>query len=319
MRSELLQKTRAFFLDRGFFEVDTPVISDDTIVDRFIEPVPVQMMAGRKSKSGFLQTSPEFAMKRLMACGADKIFQIGKCFRQFELGALHNPEFTMLEWYRVGDNYEQGRALLDEFAQHILDVKPAQQIPYRELFSQIIDVDPLWAADHELQKKCLDFVWTTEAIDDRDNMLNFLLANAIEPELANRDSVIIYDWPASQSALAKLGGEDLVVAERFELYIRGIELANGYHELTDANELQQRTERINDLRIKDGLAALPVYSRLLAAMRGDELSGDELSGGELSGGLPDCCGTALGFDRLAMLALGKKSIAEVIPFEFGRA
>lgn len=313
-RSDLLQKTRAFFFDRGFFEVDTPIFSDGVIADRHIDPVRIEMRAGGQSKNGFLQTSPEFAMKRLLASGADKIFQIGKCFRQFEQGALHNPEFTMLEWYRVGDGYQQGRALLDEFSQHFLNVKPAQQVSYRELFLQIVDTDPIEASGHDLHQKCKALGWNHDdnSTADRDCLLDFLFAKAIEPELADRESVIIYDWPFGQAALAKLGpdgDEHGIIAERFELYIRGIELANGYHELTDAKELQQRIGNINDFRKRGGLATLPVNSRLLAAMRGDESSD----------GLPDCCGTALGFDRLAMLALGKQSIAEVIPFDFERS
>ena len=223
----------------------------------------------------------------------------------------------MLEWYRVGDSYEQGRALLNEFAESILEVPTARQVSYREIFSEIAGLDPFSASMAELGAIVTERVPTSSFSTDRDELLNLLLnsksypmgnllmSRIVEPQLAEMESLIIHDWPESQAALAKTRStETHTVAERFELYVRGVELANGYHELLDADELLRRNVKVNQLRLEDGNSELPAQSRLLAAMEH---------------GLPACSGTALGFDRLAMLALGKESIAEVIPFGFDRA
>ena len=304
-RSELLKQTRDFFLERGFFETDTPALSHDTVVDRFIDPIKVQVQTPGKQHECYLQTSPEFAMKRLLASGAEAIFYLGKAFRQGEAGDQHQPEFTMLEWYRVGDNYQQGRALLDEFAQSLLGVGPARQISYGDLFEESVGINPLDQSDEAL-KQMVQAKLKVSTTTDRDELLNLLMSQIVEPQLSKMESVIIYDWPATQSALARTRKESdsVEVAERFELYVRGVELANGYHELTDADELRNRNRRINQQRESDGSDRLPEDSRLLDAM-------DE--------GLPECSGTALGFDRLAMLRFNKRSIAEVVPFDFNRA
>ena len=287
-RAVILARIRGFFDKRGFFEVQTPALSRDTVVDRYIEPLEVKVSLGGKLRGFWLQTSPEFAMKRLLAAGARAIYQIGPAFRAAEVGDSHNVEFTMLEWYRVGDSYRQGMDLLDEFAQEILGCPPAERLTYREAFQRFCQVDP-FGADPE----------------PGHDELNLVLADHVEPQLKLLDSVILYDWPADQAALARVRNEsELAFAERFELYVRGVELANGYNELTDAAELLARNEAINADRVASGRAALPVDSRLLDAMRY---------------GLPDCCGVALGVDRLVMLALGKSSIQEVMPFDIGRA
>ncbi len=305
-RSELMQRVRKFFLDRGFFEVDTPLVSHDTVVDRFIDPISVDVQTPGKLHSCFLQTSPEFAMKRLVTAGAKAIFYLGKAFRQGECGTQHNPEFTILEWYRAGDDYQQGRTLLDEFAIDLLKVPPARQCSYRQIFLETTAVDPFAATADELAQTVQEKIGNTSTINDRDELLNLLMSRVVEPQLANHESVIIFDWPATQSALAKIRQDvdGLEYAERFEMYIRGIELANGYHELLDADELRRRNEFINAQRTEDGNDKLPTESRLLLAM---------------DHGLPACSGTALGFDRLAMIALGKETLAEVVPFDFDRA
>ncbi len=286
-RAAILTRVRSFFDSRDFFEVQTPALSRDTVVDRYIDPLGVKIsLPGNDQEWFWLQTSPEFAMKRLLAAGARAIYQIGPAFRAGEVGPGHNIEFTMLEWYRVGDNYRKGMDLLDEFAREILDGPPARRLTYRQAFQQFCDIDPC-------------------AGDANHDDLNVLLAERLEPQLKTLDSVILYDWPADQAALAKIRSDDgEQVAERFELYVRGVELANGYHELTSAHELLERNKAVNAERQTSDREALSVESRMLEAMRH---------------GLPDCCGVALGIDRLVMLALGKSTIQEVIPFDIHRA
>lgn len=300
-RARLLQTLRRFFDEQGFFEVETPILSADVVVDRHIEPIPVTALNCHTSRSPlWLQTSPEFAMKRLLSAGADKIYQITKAFRNAERGDQHNPEFTMLEWYRVGDNYQQGRALLADFARHVFDTQTVQQISYQDAFRHVLGICPHSLPLDELLNLAHQKVNTTLSPQDgRDEVLNVLLSELIEPTLGIQSPTIVFDFPASQSALARIRKESPPVAERFELYFRGVEIANGYHELTDPQELRVRNERVNRERVGDGKPGLPVESRLLDAMRS---------------GLPACCGVAVGVDRLAMLLLATDRIDDVIAF-----
>lgn len=302
-RAEMLRQIRAFFDQRGFFEVQTPLLSRDTVVDRYLEPIPVELSVAGATGQFYLQTSPEFAMKRLLAAGAKAIYQVGPAFRAGEAGPQHNPEFTMLEWYRIEDSYEQGMKLLSDFNQSILQTSPAEVITYRQAFTRFAGVDPFSATDAEL--RALLPPETEDAVGyDRDNLLNWIMAAMVEPNLGLNQPNILCDWPPSQAALAKIRPGDIPVAERFELFMAGVELANGYHELVDATELTRRMERTNLLRVAQGAPALPTTSRLQLAMQD---------------GLPDCCGVAVGVDRLLMAATGKASIAEVIPFPVDRA
>ncbi len=287
-RAEILRAIRTFFDSRGFFEVQTPCLSRDVVVDRYIHPLTVSVDTGGGGQTFWLQTSPEFAMKRLLAAGADAIYQIGPAFRADELGDQHNLEFTMLEWYRVGDDYQAGMDLLDTFAQVLLDpCAAAKRLTYRDAFLEFAGIDPFVAGLNADQ-------------------LNVLMSERVETGLAALDAVIIHDWPADQSALARTRTDERgqLVAERFELYVRGVELANGYHELVDADELLARNRRVNELRQQDGQVALPVDSRLIEAMRN---------------GLPGCSGVALGIERLLMLALGATEIRSVMAFDSHRA
>jgi len=286
-RSELLQQTRHFFQSRGFLEVETPLLSHDTVIDRYIEPLSVNF-GGRPM---WLQTSPEFGMKRMLAAGAEAIYQITRAFRGEERGTYHNPEFTILEWYRVGDDMRTGIDLLIAFASDLLGSHFAQveRLTYREAFLRFADVDPF-------SDKFND--------DINDTLLNELLVTKVEPEIAKLGAVVLHDYPPSQAALAQVRTANPPVAERFELYINGVELANGYHELLDPAVLRKRNETSNRLREQDGNRALPNDSRLLKAM---------------DHGLPPCAGVALGIDRLVMLATGAKSIDEVLTFPIERA
>lgn len=310
LRAKLLAQVRAFFADRGFLEVETPILSADIVVDRHLDPMSTVLASDpRRPDVGrqlWLQTSPEFGMKRLLAAGAKAIYQISRVFRNGEIGPRHNPEFTMVEWYRVGDDMAAGIKLLSELCAATLNLGPAEQLSYAAAFERHAGLNPHLASVDELAAAARRLnVNVPEGLgDDRDGWLNVLLAECIEPYLGTKSPTILYDYPASQAALAIVRHEAPPVAERFELYVRGIELANGYHELLDAAELRRRNAINNAARVADGKPALPAESHLLAAM---------------DAGLPPCSGVALGFDRLAMLAAGAKSVAEVMAFPIDRA
>ena len=301
-RAKMLTKIRHFFDGLGFFEVQTPVLSHDTVVDRHIEPIALEVNARGNDQPDvmFLQSSPEFAMKRLLAAGADAIYQMGPAFRAGEKGTLHNIEFTMLEWYRVGDTYEQGMDLLDQFSQQVLGRPPATRLTYHEAIALSSGID-LTTKDgiEEFQKlqESLDTVDFSELLDQR-----------IEPTLKKLGTAILYDWPADQAALARIRRDHIgaygAFAERFELYLDGIEIANGYHELTEASELESRNRQVDVHRTNDKKPRLPIQSRLLDAMKH---------------GLPDACGVALGVDRLMMIALDKPRIRDVLTFDIDNA
>jgi elongation factor P--(R)-beta-lysine ligase len=356
-RSALLQRLRSFFCWHEFLEVETPILSADTVVDRHLDPfcvvtdptftqpsppAPLPKGEGRReqgflpkgegsSKKFWLQTSPEFGMKRLLAAGAKAIYQVSKVFRRDELGPLHNPEFTMVEWYRTGDGMNDGMQLLSDLCEALLDRGSAERICYREAFSKHVGIDPLAAETKTIVEtgRRLNIAYPESLPEaDRDGWLDLLLIEKVQPHLGKQRPAILYDFPASQAALSVVRQEnppvaDSVgwaaptmhcskvthqenppVAERFELYVEGIELANGYHELLDAEELLRRNKAANAQRIADGKQPLPEESRLHDAMRA---------------GLPPCTGAALGFDRLAMLAAGAKTLAEVLAFPFDRA
>ncbi|MHB1033585.1 MAG: EF-P lysine aminoacylase EpmA [Pirellulales bacterium] len=309
-RAELLRAVRDWFCARGFLEVETPVLSADIVVDRHLDPLwtilpddPRRPEAGRRL---WLQTSPEFAMKRLLAAGAEAIYQVSRVFRGGERGPLHNPEFTMVEWYRRGDTMAEGIALVDELCRAILGAGPAERLSYGEAFARHVGLDP-----HTTTVAAMAAAAEARGISvpagfgaDRDGWLDLLLVELVQPHLGQERPTILHDYPASQAALARVRPGNPPVAERFELYVRGIELANGYHELLDAAELRLRNALANDQRAAEGKPRLPEESRLLAAM-------------EL--GLPACTGVALGFDRLVMLAVGAKTLAEVMAFPIDRA
>lgn len=310
-RAELLAGVRAFFAARGFLEVETPLLSHDIVVDRHLDPFATVLAPdARRPDEGerlWLQTSPEAAMKRLLAAGGTALYQVTRSFRNGERGPLHNPEFTILEWYAAGQTYDEAMRFTSELCDELLACGPAERLSYAKAFGRWAGIDPHAADAEELQAAARRHgIAAPDSLssDDRDGWLNLLLVERIEPRLAEfSPPVILHDFPASQAALAQVSG-DPPVAERFELYYRGLELANGYHELLDAAVLGQRFRRANAERLQDGKPALPEENRLLAAM---------------THGLPDCCGVALGFDRLVMAAVGAKTIDEVLAFPIERA
>jgi lysyl-tRNA synthetase class 2 len=305
----LLRQTRDFFRQRGFLEVQTPLLSAETVVDRHLDPFPVPLEPRPGSPAAWLQTSPELCMKRLLATdGAPPaIYQITRAFRQGEFGPLHNPEFTLAEWYRSGDDMQQGMQLLAELAEVLLGCGPVEQVSYRRAFQQYAGVDPI-AADTAALAAAAEAAGVAGpeglAADDRDTWLDLLLVERVAPALGQERPLILYDYPASQAMLARVRDGEVPVAERFELFFRGVELANGYHELRDPEALRNRVDEANRARRTDGKLPLPMPERLLAAMES---------------GLPDCAGVAIGLDRVLMLAAGKSTLGEVMPFPLDRA
>jgi elongation factor P--(R)-beta-lysine ligase len=300
-RARTLADVRAFFAARDVVEVDTPVLSQTTVTDPAIDSL---SLSGGGS-TYYLQTSPEYQMKRLLAAGAPSIFRIGPVFRAGERGRLHNPEFTMLEWYRRGFDLT---ALIDEvraLTDTVLGVAPYSCVRYFDLLHDAAQIDAWHSSDEVLAAALvrLDIEVSSQAVLQRRDRLDLLAEHALQKLGAGR--VFIIDYPPDQAALACVGvdADGRAVARRFELVIDGVEIANGYQELTDADELAARMQRERALRMADGRAAPDADERLLAALRS---------------GLPECSGVALGFDRLLMCRLGAASIDAVLPFSLAR-
>ena len=304
-RADLLQALRRFFHDRGVMEVDTPLLSQGTVPDAGID---VFRLPGEGDEADrFLQTSPESAMKRLLAAGSGDIFQICKAFRQGEAGRHHNPEFTLLEWYRVGWDHTALIREVAEFLGTVLNSDGWQIWPYRALFVEVLGVDPLdertsLAALTDLAQSRIGFV--PDGLD-RDAVLDLLMSHCIEPGINDWGVVFVTDFPPSQVAMARCTSVgDADVAARFECYVHGRELANGYWEQIDADALAAQLHAENTRRRQRGLPERPVDERLLAAHRH---------------GLPECAGVALGVDRLLALKLGADNLVETISFGWDSA
>ena len=299
-RADLLQALRRFFHDRGVMEVDTPLLCQGTVPDAGIN---VFRLPGEGDEPDrYLQTSPESAMKRLLAAGSGDIFQICKAFRKDEAGRHHNPEFTLLEWYRVGWDHT---ALMREVAillGTVLNSDGWQIWPYRALFVEILGVDPLdertgLAALTDLAQSRIGSM--PDGLD-RDAVLDLLMSYCVEPGISDWGVVFVTDFPPSQVAMARYtSGGDVDVAARFECYMHGKELANGYWEQIDADALAAQLQAENTRRRQRGLQERPIDERLLAAHRH---------------GLPECAGVALGVDRLLALSLGAENLVETISF-----
>ena len=304
-RSKIYRTIRRFFDDRGVAEVTTPVLGASGVSDLHIQSLSLV----DDGQSWFLQSSPEYSMKRLLASGSGSIYQICPAFRAGELGSKHNTEFSMLEWYRVGYSLEELVAEVATLLQQTLDVSQVQTsefrfTTYRELFTSRFDVNPHDAGIETLRGLIFAENLASDHIDNidddatRNECLDLLFASCIEPGLD--EPTFVLEFPAGQAALAKIAANDQydVVARRFELYWQGMELANGYDELTDPAELRQRFEKNNTQRVARGLIEMAPDKKLLASMSE----------------LPDCAGVAIGLDRLVMLLCGKTSIDEVLTF-----
>lgn len=315
LRARFLATIRSFFARRGVLEVETPVLAASTATDIHIASLETRYGARGRGATGegvgesgrrfFLQSSPEFAMKRLLAAGSGSIYQIGRAFRDGEQGRLHNPEFTLIEWYRIGFDH---LALMDEVAallDAVLGPAAVRRVTYRDAFRRSAGVDPFTSPLTELRARAteLGVEERTARTLERDACLDLMLATCVQPALG-KGRVFMHDFPASQASLARIRPGEPEVAERFELFVDGIEIANGYHELGDAPEQRARFEADRAHRRRLGLAEVPLDERLLAA---------------LARGLPGCAGVALGLDRLLMAAIGADSIDEVLAFPLRRA
>jgi len=303
-RAALLSALRQFFSDRAILEVETPLLCRSGITDPAIEPFVVQN-GDSLQQPRFLQTSPEYAMKRLLAAWGEPIFQISKAFRNGEAGSRHNPEFSLLEWYRPGFDHHQLMAEVADLVRICLGERALQKYSYRQLFQDRLQVDPFAATIAELQTIARRHLDPGTLSGDRDLWLDLLMSHVLQPQLGQGTMCFVYDYPVSQAALARVvQADELSVGQRFELFVDGMELANGYCELTDAAEQRQRFERDNALRRERGQCVRPVDELLLAA---------------LAHGLPGCSGVALGIDRLLMLATGASHIRDVLAFDWERS
>lgn len=307
-RALLLASIRQFFAERQVLEVETPAISHATVTDVHLHTFQTDFIGPGYADGShlYLMTSPEFHMKRLLAAGSGCIYQIGKAFRNEENGRYHNPEFTMLEWYRVGFDHHDLMAEMDALLQQVLQCEAAEKMTYQNAFLQVLGVCPLEASMQQLKVvgNELGLSDIAEPEEDRDTLLQLLFSVGVENKIGLQVPAIVYDFPASQAALARINKQDPRVADRFEVYFKGIELANGFHELDDAKEQLARFEADNQKRIEMGLQPQPIDHNLIAA---------------LEAGLPACAGVALGIDRLIMLALNCDHIDDVTAFPFPKA
>ncbi|UDW84059.1 elongation factor P--(R)-beta-lysine ligase [Pasteurella canis] len=300
-RAKIIAEIRRFFTDRGLLEVETPILSEFGVTDVHLSTFDTEFNSpfAEQSKKLWLSTSPEYHMKRLLAAGSGPIFQLCHVFRNEESGQHHNPEFTMLEWYRP--HFDMYRLIneVDDLLQQILDCPPAESLSYQFVFQEYVGLDPLSVDREELIAKAKEYNLLSAAEEDRDTLLQFLFSTIVEPNIGKEHPIAVYHFPATQAALAQISSEDHRVAERFEFYYQGLELANGFHELTDVNEQLRRFEQDNVQRQKIGLPQRTIDKRLLAA---------------LQAGVPNCSGVALGVDRLLMIALQAQTIKDVIAF-----
>ena len=304
IRAQLLERIRSFFRGRDVVEVTTPVLSQAGNTDP-------QLQSFQSTALGqaplWLRTSPEFFHKRLLADHGQDIYELGPVFRRGEAGRYHNPEFTLLEWYRLGWNHRQ---LAEEVVAMIRTAGdgrfhdwPVEFKSYQELFEEYAGVEPHSVNSEELVQRCADYLSQPESLT-RNALLDLLLTHEIQPGLPQQGITVVTDYPADQAALARVRPGSPPLAERFEVYLGQQELANGYQELTDVDEQRQRFKRDCEQRMEAGLPAVAVDENLLAA---------------LDHGRPECAGVALGVDRLLMAICEADSIEEVMAFPVSRA
>lgn len=306
-RARQLAWVRGFFAQRGVLEVETPVLGQCGVTDINIDSIPARPtpLAGG-SMAAWLQTSPEYHMKRLLASGSGPIFQVARVFRDGESGRRHNPEFSLLEWYRPGFTDTDLMAEVSDLVCGWLGCEAPHTVRYRDIFLRFAGIDPFLASDSELSACCHQWMSPSQLQTfTRDDCLDLLMSCQVEPALAEIGPVFVTGYPESQAALARVSEQDgLRQAHRFELYVQGVELCNGYWELTDWHEQQLRFAADNQARVSAGKPEMPVDQAFLAALRA---------------GVPDCAGVALGLDRMLMLKLGLDNLSGVIAFPADRA
>ena len=310
LRAQMLAKIRQFFAERSVLEVETPLLGHGTGTDPQLEFFTTEYCLSPFRQTLFLQTSPEFAMKRLLAAGSGSIYQIGKAFRNGESGRYHNPEFTMLEWYRVGFTLPQ---LMDEIAELIgglfsgQSLQETQRASYQDVFVSFTGLDPLVFSYQDYcayAREC----GLSEAVaicgHDHAVWLDFIFSHKVQPHLGKNALCMVYGYPACQSSLARINEHNALTTDRVELFINGIELGNGYYELADAGEQSRRFDKELAIRQQQKLPVTVKDKHLIEA---------------LHSGLPDCSGVAIGLDRLLMLLSGSVSIDDVLSFSIHRA
>jgi lysyl-tRNA synthetase class 2 len=310
LRAALLARARSFFAARGVLEVDTPIVVNAPVTDVHIHSAQVMLEAVDRESTRrpcFLHTSPEYAMKRLLAAGTGDIYQICHVVRALERGRLHNAEFTLIEWYRLDFSLDALMSEVEALVRELLG-RPrahaaAERVSYREAFLHALALDPFTAPVAQLEEQARRAGFDGAATD-RDELLEVLMGTVVGPRLGQGGLTFVHAYPASQAALARLDPDDPRAAQRFELYCNGVELANGFHELAAAREQRERFEHDIAQRRRLGRPVAALDERLLAA---------------LEAGLPDCSGVALGFDRALMLAAGAERIDAVLPFPTERA
>ncbi|AOW76959.1 poxB regulator PoxA [Colwellia sp. PAMC 20917] len=311
-RGNVINAIRDFFKNKNVIEVETPSLSMGTVTDPYLDAFSTQYnyldnSDIDQSQQLYLQTSPEFHMKRLLASGYGCIFQICKAFRHEDSGRYHNPEFTLLEWYRIGFDQHDLMAEVDELLSTVVKSPKSEKISYQNLFIKFVSIDPLTATFNqlyeviELHGKAADWLYES---DDCDLLLQFIFSEIIEKNIGLSRPCFVYNFPIAQASLAKECVEDKRVAQRFECYFKGVELANGFNELTDADIQITRFEQDNSKRQQLGLVTKNIDENFIKA---------------LQSGLPQCAGVALGIDRLMMIALKKSAIEDVISFPIERA
>jgi elongation factor P--(R)-beta-lysine ligase len=305
LRARLLGRIRRFFEARGVLEVETPLLGTATATDPHIESVRANVFG----EEYYLQTSPELFMKRLLAAGSGPIFQIARAFRDGERGSRHNPEFTLVEWYRPGLDHHALMNEVDAFFQEVLGTGPATRESYEVIFQRHVGVSPHHASAAELQERAAalglpPLVPPAGSALAREDWLNLLMAQVIEPALGFRAPAFVYDFPLGFEAMARVRPGSPPVVERFEVFFQGMELANGYHELTSASEQRERFRRDLEERTRGNRPSVRADERLLGA---------------LGRGLPPSSGVALGLDRLVMIASNAKSIRSALSFSVDRA
>ncbi|MAS66245.1 MAG: elongation factor P lysine(34) lysyltransferase [Pseudomonadales bacterium] len=304
-RAGIINRIREFFAERGVLEVDTPSLSHAAVSDPFLHPFATECVpeGGGQAAMLYLHTSPEYPMKRLLAAGSGAIWQLCKVYRNGEIGRRHNPEFSMLEWYRPGFDHHQLMDEVDALVRAVLAGESARRVTYAAVFAEHTGLDIHQCSDADLQSLAAARCGFQGELS-RDGYLNLLFSECVEPRL--QAPTMVYAFPASQAALARVveGDDRVPSAARFEMFVKGMELANGYFELTDADEQLRRFEADQAQREALGIAASPIDMPLVDALRS---------------GMPSCAGVALGVDRLVMLALGASTIGEVIAFDTQRA
>lgn len=311
-RGNVINEIRDFFKNKNVIEVETPSLSTGTVTDPYLEAFSTQYnyldnSDINQSQQLYLQTSPEFHMKRLLASGYGCIFQICKAFRHEDSGRYHNPEFTLLEWYRIGFNQHDLIAEIDQLLSTVLKSPKSEKISYQDLFIKYVSIDPLTASFNQLYQviklhgKAADWLYQS---NDSDLLLQFIFSEIIEKNIGLSRPCFVYNFPIAQASLAKECVEDNRVAQRFECYFKGVELANGFNELTDADIQIMRFEQDNSKRQQLGLVTKKIDENFIKA---------------LQSGLPECAGVALGIDRLMMIALDKSAIEDVISFPIEHA